>query len=259
MLVQRLARRIALFFGMMIFSSFGVSAFNDITHKYVAKTSFEAFSENTLVNDNSESSNISEDFKKAVSFYRDDEKDYKELFVRFSIQPDIDETQGIYKYHFYNPITETNFMNEKESALTKFKEHFKKAVSFYRDGEKEDSYKELGRAVHFMEDMNTPVHTAYEMPSDSVLKLRLHVDFEKVCDQVCEECSLEIIPESLGYYAVNSLDSISRSSSTLAADNFYYLESKKEDEETLAKYAVSNAQRKVSGILYRFFKEVTNQ
>lgn len=237
-----------------IFSLFGAGAFNDIAHKYVTKTSFEAFSEMNLDN------NIRENYTnlvRASELFKNDEKEYKDLFVTYSTQPDRDETQGIYKYHFYNPITETNFMNEKESALKRSKEHFEKAVSNYKSGNRNMAYQELGRSVHFMEDMNTPVHTAYELPSDSVKKLQLHVDFEKVCDSLCSECKLELVPESLRYYETNNFDTISRTAATLSADNFYYLENKKMDKEKLAKYAVSNAQKNVSGIMYRFFTEVS--
>lgn len=237
-----------------VFSLFSAGAFNDTAHQYVTKTSFEAFSEMNCDND------IRENYPNLVQaseFFKKDEKEYKELFVMYSTQPDRDETQGIYKYHFYNPITETNFMNEKESALKRSKEHFEKAVSNYKNGDQNMAYQELGRSVHFMEDMNTPVHTAYELPSDSVRKLQLHVDFEKVCDSLCTECKLEIVPQSLKYYETNTFDTISRFAATLSADNFYYLENKKMDKENLAKYAVSNAQKNVSGILYRFFIEVS--
>ena len=236
-----------------IFSLFSAGAFSDTAHKYVTRTSFEAFSEMNC-DDNMRKSfqNLAE----ASEFFKNDEKEYKELFIKYSIQPDIDETQGIFKYHFYNPITETNFMNEKDSALTRFKEHFEKAVSNYKMDNKNMAYQELGRAVHFMEDMNTPVHTAYELPSDSVKKLPMHVDFEKVCDQLCGECKLNLVAQSLKYYEINNFDTISRSAATLSADNFYYLENNKMDKEELARYAVLNAQKNVSGILYRFFIEV---
>lgn len=236
------------------FSLFVADAFNDTAHQYVTKTSFEAFSEMDCDDD------ICESYPKlaeASELFKKDEKEYKELFVTYCIQPDKDETQGIYKYHFYNPITETNFMNEKESALKRSKDHFEKAVSNYKIGDKNMAYQELGRAVHFMEDMNTPVHTAYELPSDSVKKLQLHVDFEKVCDRLCGECKLELVPGSMKYYETNTFDTISRSAATLSADNFYYLENKKIDKEKLARYAVLNAQKNVSGILYRFFIEVS--
>ena len=235
------------------FSLFGADAFNDTAHKYVTQTSFEAFSDMNPDDDiRKEYPNLAE----ASEFFKKDEKEYKELLVTYSIQPDRDETQGIYKYHFYNPITETNFMNEKESALKRSKEHFDKAVDNYKNGDKNMAYQELGRSVHFMEDMNTPVHTAYELPSDSVKKLQMHVDFEKFCDRLCAECELELIPQSLGYYEINTFDTISRCAATLSADNFYYLENKKMDKSKLAKYAVSNAQKNVSGIMYRFFIEV---
>lgn len=239
--------------GLGIFSLFSAGAFNDTAHTYVTRTSFEALCK---MNPDDNVRRKYPNLAKASEFFKKDEKEYKELFITYSIQPDRDETQGIYKYHFYNPITETNFMNEKESALKRSKDHFEKAVSSYKAGDKNMAYQELGRSVHFMEDMNTPVHTAYELPSDSVKKLQMHVDFEKFCDRLCSECELELVPQSLKYYEINTFDTISRSAATLSADNFYYLENKKMDKEELAKYAVSNAQKNVSGIMYRFFIEV---
>lgn len=237
-----------------VFSLFEAGAFNDTAHEHVTKTSFEAFSEMNC------DENICKNYpnlSKASEFFKKDEKEYKDVFITYCTQPDRDETQGIYKYHFYNPITETNFMNEKESALKRSKEHFEKAVENYKNDDKNTAYRELGRSVHFMEDMNTPVHTAYELPSDSVKKLQLHVDFEKVCDSICGECKLNIVPESLKYYETNTFETISRSAATLSADNFYYLENKKMDKEKLARYAVLNAQKNVSGIMYKFFTVVS--
>ncbi len=241
-------------FSFGIFSLFGADAFNDTAHQYVTKTSFEAF---TKMDCDSDTSAKYPNLAKASDFFKKDEKEYKELLIIYSTQPDKDETQGIYKYHFYNPITETNFMNETESALKRSREHFEKAVNNYKIGDKNMAYQELGRSVHFMEDMNTPVHTAYELPSDSVKKLQMHVDFEKYCDSLCNECKLEIVPESLRYYETNTFDTIARFASTLSADNFYYLENKKMDKEKLAKNAVSNAQKNVSGLMYRFFIEIS--
>lgn len=230
-----------------------IHAFNDISHKHVTKTSFEAFTKSEPASKNRDH----KEFKYVSDFFKNDETDYKELFVDYSIQPDIDENQGVYKYHFYNPVTKSNFMNEEESALTKFKEHFNKAVSSYKKGEKVKSYQELGRAVHFMEDMNTPVHTAYEIPLDSVKKLPLHMNFEKICDSICGECGFDVIPDTLCYYQINSLDTIANAAATLSADNFYYLENQKMDKKVIAKNSIKNAQEKVSGVLYKFFKEVS--
>lgn len=228
-------------------------AFNEISHKYVTKTSFEAITD--LKSDDPPKKGLHE----FSEFLKNDEQNYKELLVEYSVQPDIDENQGIYKYHFYNPITEANFMNEKKSALTKCKSHFSKAISFYNEGKKAEAYQQLGRSIHFMEDMNTPVHTAYDQPTDSLFKLPLHMDFEKVCDNVCAECKLEVVPEALNYYQDNSLDTIANSAATLSADNFYYLENNKIDKKTLAKNAISNAQKKILGIIYKFFLEISNK
>lgn len=225
-------------------------AFNETSHRYITKTSFEAIT--NLPTDDPNNANL----RAFSDFFKNDEKDYKELLVEYSVQPDIDENQGIYKYHFYNPITEANFMNEKKSALTKCTSHFNKAISFYKEGKKAEAYQQLGRSIHFMEDMNTPVHTAYDHPTDSLFKLPLHMDFEKNCDNVCTECTAEIIPKALGYYRDNSLETIANSAANLSADNFYYLENKKIDKPTSATNAISNSQDKVLGVMYKFFSEI---
>lgn len=265
-------------------SVMNAEAFNETSHKYITKTVFESIivskSDNLSGKDSCELPNdLSEGgTEEDICELPDDlseegtEKDiceffnflknlqfYKELIIEYSNQPDIDENQGVYKYHFYNLIIEANFMNEKESALTKCKNHFNKAIEFYKDGNKTEACQELGRSIHFMEDMNTPVHTVYDQPTDAIFKLALHIDFEKECDNVCEECKLKVVPEELDYYQVNSLDTIANSAATLSADNFYYLENGKIDKKTIAKNAVSNAQKKVLGMVYKFFSEVSNR
>ena len=124
-----LKKVVAIFLGLGFLSAFRTSAFNDIAHKYITRSSYDAF---VCMEDNGANSKNSPDVTGVSEFFKNDEEDYKELLVKYSVQPDIDETQGMYKYHFYNPVTETNFMNEKESALVRFKKHFENAVTFYR-------------------------------------------------------------------------------------------------------------------------------
>lgn len=217
-------------------------AFNSNTHKNVTQKSLKIVSE---IN--------SDEF---YIFNKEDEK-YWEIVAEYSVKPDEDENQGAYKYHFYNPVTQRNFMGEKNSALLKCLNHFNEAVGYYKKGNKNMAYQELGRSIHFMEDLNTPVHTAYDLPSDAVIKFPLHVRFEKTCDKICEGCLATVPKESLNYFSVNPVETIAKSSAVLSADNFYYLENDEEtEEESLAKNAVLNAQHKVTGICYKFFKQI---
>jgi len=193
--------------------------------------------------------------EKELSVLEDIQGDYNKIVVDGSLKPDDDENKGGFKYHFFNPVTERNYMGEKENASSKCVEHFENALNFYRTGDKPSAYEELGRSVHFLEDANTCVHTGYDNPTDSVVKLPMHIRFEKKCDIVSEQCNAEVPAESLEYYEVNSVEDIVKSSAVLAMDNFYRLENIKNDENKLACNAVLNAQKRVAGLIYKFIKE----
>ncbi len=219
-------------------------AFNSDTHKNVTQTSLKI---------------ISEINREKFSVFNKEDERYWDLVAEYSVKPDEDENQGAYKYHFYNPITQRNFMGEKKSALSKCVLHFNDAVDYYKKGNKDMAYQELGRSIHFLEDLNTPVHTAYDLPSDAVIKFPLHVRFEKVCDKICAGCLATIPMESLKYFEINELETIAKSCSVLSADNFYYLENVSEvKEENLARNAVLNAQHKVTGLCYKFFEQINS-
>ncbi len=232
-----------------------VYAFNEKSHRHITRSAYEAYvglDEQALSD---------EKLKKVSDFFKKNESSYKQLLEDYSVQPDKDENQGSYKFHFYNPITETNYMNEKESSLVRFKSHFRNAVDNYSDGDKKEAYCELGRCIHFLEDINAPVHTAYQHPRDSIIKLPIHVSFEKKCDEICDQCKFKVLSGDLTYYDLNTLDIIARSAAILSSDSFYYLDGnnynkEKIDEVEISKNSIFNAQKKVSGVLYKFFEEV---
>lgn len=223
-------------------------AFGSQTHHYVTQTSTEK------IGSIAKNLNLKE---KEGLIIKDISGEFKDLVIEYSLKPDEDENQGsTYKHHFYNPVTEKNFLGERKGALSKCKEHYNNAISKYKSGERIASYQELGRAVHFLEDANTPVHTGYDTPTDSVIKLPLHVRYEKKCDLINKSCNAEISLSSLEYYKSNSIDTIVKSSAVLAMDNFYRLENiEKSNDDELAKNAVLNAQKNVVGLLYKFASE----
>lgn len=249
-------------------------AFNSQTHEYVTRSGLEILSEisKTLYN-------VGKMSQKEYELSNQLTREYKDHIIEFSLKPDEDENQGAYKYHFYNPDTGKNFAGEKESALKKSKIHFEDSLrgcleltllhhlDNYGTVLKEDQnitydkiFEELGRSIHFIEDLSTCVHTGYDKPTDAVLKFPLHVKFEKKCDLVSEECHAEVPIEILKYYEVNLLEDIAQNTAILSADNFYRLENiENEDYTNLAKNAVLNAQKKVVGILYKFIKEAVKE
>ena len=240
---------------LLILSQSGSLGFNSRTHESVTRAGLKKIDEiSNVLNEHKE---LSEENNLVVK----DLKDYNEHIVEYSLQPDFDDNQGgTYKRHFYNPITRENFLGEKKSALAKCVKHYKRALLNYSEGNKSQAYEHLGRSIHFLEDLSTCVHTGYDNPTDAIVKLQLHVHFEKICDKVSDKCDAEVPIESLGYYEANNLKNIANATADISNDNFYRLEhiglDEYEDKEnSLAKNAVINAQKRVTGLIYKFIKE----
>ncbi len=134
--------------------SVNILAFGSDTHKGVTRTALKIISEIQLDDDEIQAKN--ENSNKRVKFSDFYDEKYWEWLIIYSEMPDNDESQGGYKHHFYNATTERNYMGEKDSALMRFKNHFNKAVQYYCGGIIELAFQELGRSIHFMEDLNTP-------------------------------------------------------------------------------------------------------
>lgn len=224
-------------FAVMWLIPVSVCAFDGPTHKYVTEKAIELFAK------------MDDSHKK---FYTDSAV---KTIMEYCTMPDEDEIEGMYKDHFYNIATEHNFMGEKMSALVKFKQHYKKALTCYKANKTNECWDELGRAIHFLEDLCTPVHAGYDQPLDAIHKLSLHVDFEKKCVMLQERCLADIPKQGLRYYVDNSLAEIGKMCSRIANDNFFSLEKEYVPAETIGFYSIMTAQRAVNGILYRFYVE----
>lgn len=146
-----------------------------------------------------------------------------EKIIEGSILPDKDENQNGYVCHFYNPVTNTNYTGSEDSAKTRCIAHFGR----YLINKKPE---ELGRAIHFLEDVCTPVHTQYEDTVDAVIRGPLHIKFEKELDIFCEESvfsddwhlgSFKSVSDLISYCALES------------AKNYYLYRDKKEQATAL--------------------------
>lgn len=185
----------------------------------------------------------------------------KEGIIFYCEQPDIDEKEGAYKNHFYNPSTRKNFRGERESALTKFIKHYRYAIDDKKNGRK--YYEHIGRCLHYLVDLNTPVHTYYEDMYDAAVRLKQHIGYEEYCNELIEEAEIESEIEDYGYYIYNSIKDIGKWSAREASILFQIYDStkvvvKKDKEiiEEVAKKSISNGIKSSKGILYRFIKEI---
>ena len=216
----------------------GTFGFSSDTHQYTTTRGIEICKQ------------VMKDTKKIYT------KEVKDQLYKFCTRPDDDEIEGAYKVHFYNPATEKNFNGEDDSALYRFKMHYDNALNLYKEGKEMDAISELGRALHFLEDMNTPVHTNNQSFLDSTIDVFLHTSFEKRCVEVQSEVVSKMLKREFDYYCINTIEQIGKSSAFLANDNFYSLYKKKLPRDDIAKNSIENAQKAVAGVLYRFFLDI---
>ena len=85
--------------------------------------------------------------------------EYQNLLLTNSDWPDTYENDGgLYTSHFYNPYTGKTFLGTT-TALTRFTAHANAAKKYYAKNKKQ-SMTELGRALHYLGDINEPHHAA---------------------------------------------------------------------------------------------------
>lgn len=226
---------------MLIFNGLemNASAFSSETHFYATQRGI----------------NILDDVQgeKYSSFYTDGDR---KQILTYCTRPDDDENEGAYKYHFYNPATEKNFMGEDDSALTRCTYHYNNAKYYFKSGQRENAFEELGRSIHFLEDLNTPVHTNNQDLLDTAFNFSFHVSFEDKCKNVQSRVVSSLLKKEFRYYEINTVENIAKSCAYLANDNFYALYEKLLPRELVAENSIKNAQKSVAGILYKFYLDV---
>ena len=216
-----------------------VAAFSSATHEYTTQRGVSILDE--------------VQGESCSKFYTQEDR---EQILTYCTRPDEDEIEGAYKYHFYNPATEKNFMGEDDSALARCKSHYNKALYYYKSGNRKSAMEELGRALHFLEDLNTPVHTNNQDLLDTAFNFTFHVSFEDKCKDIQDMIVSSLTKKEFRYYVVNSVENIAKACAYLANDNFYALYEKLLSKELVAENSIRNAQKAVAGVLYKFYLDV---
>ncbi len=109
----------------------------------------------------------------------------KRYIARASELPDLDrnELQDLNSAHFYDALHEDpsygTINDKKNNALSKFLEHNKKAQKAATKNDLDLFLKEVGYALHFLQDGGTPPHTEHGNYLHKLFRIPMHVDFEK--------------------------------------------------------------------------------
>lgn len=184
--------------------------------------------------------------------------------IEHCTKPDTDETDGAFKYHFYNPVTRKNFSGGRTSALTKILEHYNNAIILHFKNDKK-SIEELGRALHFMQDICTPVHTYYEDTTDAINRLSQHQSFEKHVDKIIKEnkgisITLNYITthkKTIKWLGLNSIKTFAEYYALKASELFHYLDKKiKKPIDEIAIESVQNGIIASGALLIHFINDI---
>lgn len=230
-----------IFSAMMAFmgTSFTASAFSSDTHIYTTQRGI------CIVD-----AVLGEKFSE---FYTEEDR---AQIMTFCTKPDEDEVDGAFMYHFYNPATEQNFMGGDDSALARCKMHYNNAVTYFKAGDRLAAMEALGRSLHYLEDLNTPVHTNNQDVFDSAFNLPFHVGFEDRCKEIQSGVTSSLLRNEFRYYELNTVENIGKSCAYLANDNFYALYEEILPRDVVAVNSIKNAQKSVAGLMYKFYLDV---
>lgn len=144
--------------------------------------------------------------------------------------PDVDETEGLFKAHFYDPETGKNFKDEASpTAKTKTGGHYYNAwyilqADFFMDvtsDEFNQVLESLGRALHYLQDMCEPHHA-----SNKTALASNHLEFESYVEGKLETY-IGNIPTGTCYYhsfaRENAASDLAHYAATIAKPKYDYI------------------------------------
>lgn len=184
-----------------------------------------------------------------------------------SAMPDEDEDDQAFAGHFFDPDTENNYLgNNDYTASTNAVEHFYDAMDAVEANNENLAFEEIGRCLHYVQDINVPhhaanIHVAYPLYGLS------HSAFENFAYDKCED---EADPDYTGEPYLSEFTSIASSNyttaqnktvkklvkeaATTAKSRITYVQNvaSQSNWPTEARSALQNAARYSAMVLYRF-------
>lgn len=165
-----------------------------------------------------------------------------------SVAPDRDEKDHKSAGHYCSPSLTNKFHKFSPTAYTRLNNHYYKAVIHYYWGNFKTAYDELGRAIHYLEDINCPPHAG-------LITGIPHAQYEAwVRDYMRSDYYIFTAPKSTYHFMSHaSLKTVSQNFASLTervATACVY-----EHSTSLTRECLSRAQRAVAGLLYRYLMD----
>ncbi|URZ18751.1 phospholipase C [Clostridium felsineum] len=183
---------------------------------------------------------------------------YEPIVKQYCDQPDKDENQWAFAYHFYDPYTNKNYLPSilpasKITALTKFEEHACNAVASYKT-DRTYSMQELGRACHFLEDVNVPYHSA-----NMIAVLTTHSQYEQFVQDHQADYAINTTDKYNNYYSEDFNSYCNDILNDCAKYSYSFkdqVKSSSDSWDSVANVTVKYAEGYVAAFFYRFLHEV---
>ena len=185
--------------------------------------------------------------------------DLAETLMEYSIMPDEDEVGLAWDCHFYG-VDGLNYLGGTDTAYTRFRDHYNAAVIQYRSGNHLFATRELGRAIHFISDINNPHHA-----SNAIAVASYHTQFEDYVEAARESNVVNpanVTATYLSAFTSKSLKTIADESATHARGYFslanatYPFGFDRSQAVLAINPTFCNAQKVTAGVIYKFFDEV---
>lgn len=181
--------------------------------------------------------------------------------MEYADWPDNNETSGNNNWHFYNWYTKTNYWHQTSpTAKDRFIYWYESAVRQYRSGDKNTSFQSLGKAIHYLSDLGTPVHVGDQATFDyqkgyyiiNALAGIEHGRYETQAGQIKQNYNVS----SGGYYDYYLSYNLDGMADIVAetAHRYYVI-----GKSGRFQYPLENVQRNVAGLLCKFAVAISSQ
>jgi hypothetical protein len=186
--------------------------------------------------------------------------DKRSTIIKGCTHPDKNETDcSTFTGHFIFWKNKTNYWGTtKPTALTRFLSNYKKALGYFRNDQNDQRWAhKLGDALHYFEDATAPFHAANDptfLSGDFD-----HSKFEKKAEEWHDRYIVQKGDHNLYDLALSkSLEELLLMAAHQAYDTYirYDLTNTENEWEQGAEEALTNAQKWVAAILFRFVTEV---